>query len=464
MPDNYKVRKKTAPCFDETGPLKLQPHVYSFSDYIASTAGLEWIIDIGCGSDEQLAPRTRTPNAKFVVHDLRKGSPRFSKRVVRNALIICSNVLEHIANPKGLMQDLAKLSKKAPFVVISTPDRSRARSWLDNGPPLNPAHAMEWTGTEFIRFMLDCGFDGIPFYGHTINTDLHRVKSTILTLTGTHANPVKIRRLKRIAAIIHGYNEADILPKVFQHLTQQGIETHYFDNWSEDGSWEIALDSVRSGLVAHSERFPDKPTAQCQWYSQLVRTEEYAKNIEVDWILHHDADEIRLSPWRDVTLQEAISWIDSLGYNAIDFTVIDFRFLKSVPNVSPPFQQNLGHFEFGRRPGHFVQVKGWKNVKRVNLAESAGHNVLFEGRRVYPLKFLLKHYPLRNKEQSENKIFKNRLPRYVTEKERYGWHTQYDRFKNSMEITGWEYHDLVPWHPILFNTEYVVERLSGIGL
>lgn len=484
LPTNYTIREANVEYRDEIGPFNYQPDVYAFSDFIASRAGLEYIIDIGCGAAGKLIPlskksfsiigvdsrdgisvaRNAIPTGNLIAHDLQEGAPHFSGKILRKALIICSDVIEHVHNPEILMHDLATLSQQVPFLVISTPDRDRARGWMDNGPPQNPAHVMEWNGTEFTRFMLDCGFIDVPFHGHTINTDFHRVKSTILALSGTHANILKLSPLKKVAAIIHGYNEADILPEVFQHLASQGVEVHYFDNWSEDSSWEIALESVRSGLVSHCELFPGKPSTQYHWYAQLAKTEEYARGIDADWILHHDADEIRWAPWQGVTIQEAISWIDSLGYNAIDFTVLDFRFLRSAPNVSPPFQEHLVHFEFGKRPGHFAQVKGWKNVKRINLAESGGHDANFEGRRIYPLKFLLKHYPLRNKEQSENKIHKHRLPRYTEEKERYGWHTQYDSFTNMKKVPGWEDQDLIPWHPVLFATEYLVERLSGIGL
>lgn len=484
LPDNYLIRKNNTAYRDETGPFNYQPHVYALADYIASRAGLEWIIDIGCGSGGKLTPfldknlsviaidtedgirlaQNTIPNATLIAHDLQQGSPRFSESVLRKSLIICADVVEHLANPEPLMRDLAKLSRQAPFVMISTPDRDRARGWLDSGPPLNPAHIMEWSGSEFVRFMLDCGFDDIPLHGHTINTDFHRVKSTILTLCGTQANITKSLVLKKVAAIIHGYNEVDILSEVFQHLAAQGVEVHYFDNWSEDGSWETALEALRSGVLTHCERFPDKPTGHYQWHAQLTKTERYARTLDADWILHHDADEIRLSPWEGVTLQEGISWIDSIGYNAVDFTVIDFRFLNTNPDITPPFQQNLVHFEFGRRPGHFEQVKGWKNSKDVGLADSGGHDARFEHRKVYPLKFLLRHYPLRSKKQANQKVHEHRLPRYGVENKKYGWHTQYNQFADAQEVTGWEHHNLIPWHPVLFNTEYLVERLSGIGL
>jgi len=48
------------------------------------------------------------------------------------------------------------------------------------------------------------------------------------------------------------------------------------------------------------------------------------------------------------------------------------------------YESDLTHFEFGRRQGHFTQIKGWKDYRS---------------------------YPLRNREQASRKIHQDRLPR-----------------------------------------------------
>jgi len=462
-----------------------QPYVYAFARYIGERANLEYIIDIGAGSGEKLIrfidqfkiiaidtpfgieiARKIIPTAEFIVHDLELGLPEIQIEILKKSIIIFSDVIEHIRNPEKILRQLAEISRIAPYILISTPDRDRARGWLDMGPPANPAHVREWNGTELIRFMLDCGFDDVPFYGHTINTDFHKAKSTLLTISGSHATTKNenIHPDLKVVAVIHGFNESDILKETVNHLVQQGIEVHYFDNWSTDGSWELAHSFFEQGLIAHCERFPYAPTNQYEWHNQLEKTENYALQLNADWVMHHDVDEIRVSPWPELSLKDAIVHVDSLGFNAIDFTVIDFRYTKETDSVYEGFQESLNHFEFGRRSGHFVQIKCWKNNKRVSLADSGGHEASFPGRNVFPLKFLLKHYPLRNKLQAENKVFLNRLPRFRKENESFGWHTQYNNFQNSNSIPGWLSSQLIPWHPIHFNTEFLVERLSGIGL
>lgn len=100
----------------------------------------------------------------------------------------------------------------------------------------------------------------------------------------------------------------------------------------------------------------------------------------------------------------------------------------------------------------------------MNLAESGGHDVQFAGRRIYPLKFLLKHYPLRNRAQAERKVFQERAPRASRERRERGWHTHYDALIQSNEIAGWRAHDLIPCQAHYFSSEFLVEWLSQIGL
>ncbi|SCY44031.1 methyltransferase domain-containing protein [Nitrosospira sp. Nsp13] len=484
LPRTYQIRQNHDHYLDLPSHLIYQPHVYRLACFLAQRSGAKSIIDIGCGSGEKLkifseeykiicvdyAPalnlaRQSIPYAQFIEFDLENGLPIIPDEVLNKSIVICSDVIEHLKKPDRLMRALASLSKLVPYVLISTPDRDRARGWLDNGPPANPAHTMEWNASEFVRFMRDSGFEDVPLYGHTINTDIHEVKSTILTVSGIHAaKPVSSAQNFRIAAVIHTFNEFDILPEVVEHLVSQGIEIHVFDNWSTDGSWDLVNTLVTSGKVRHAERFPDKSSGDYKWKLQLEKTAEYAAKLDVDWVMHHDADEIRCSPWYGISLRDAFAWVNSLGYSAVDFTVIDFRFLTRQPQISNSYQNNLNHFEFGRRPGHFEQIKAWKNNTKVDLASSGGHQAIFQERSIFPLKFLMKHYPLRNALQANNKVFKDRLPRMAAEQKAFGWHKQYDAFGQAGFVDGWDPYKLISWHSTYFMSEFVVERVSGIGL
>ena len=48
-----------------------------------------------------------------------------------------------------------------------------------------------------------------------------------------------------------------------------------------------------------------------------------------------------------------------------------------------------------------VQIRCWKKAPDVDLASSGGHEARFEGRRVFPLRFILRHYPIRGQAHGE---------------------------------------------------------------
>ena len=483
LPPDYVAQVDHVDYLDVAGAVVYQPDIYALAGFLAQRCGARWIVDIGCGAGGKLLQfagryellcidrgaalaiaRDSLGGGTLVVHDLEHGLPAIAREILASAVVICADVLEHLRHPALLAGALAQVARVAPFVLISTPDRDRARGWLDRGPPLNPSHVVEWSAAEFLRFLGDAGFGDLHLHGHTVNTDLQRAKTTTLVVAGAHAaRPARNAGL-RVAAVMHVFNEADMLEEVVRHLHAEGIEVHVFDNWSSDGSWEIAGTLQAAGVVQMTQRFPAAPSGEYEWARLLAKTEEYGAGLEADWVMHHDADEIRCSPWHGVRLVDAIAAADALGYDAIDFTVADFRFLRSPVQGTAAYEQGLTFFEFGCRPGHFSQIKAWKNRCRVNLTDSGGHAADFPGRRIYPLKFLTKHYPLRSFEQAQRKVFRDRIPRTRREQASHGWHAQYDAFMEAGTIPGWQQQDLIAWHPQLFLTEYVVERISGIGL
>ncbi len=484
LPAGYTDRYDNQPYLDLPSDIVYQPHVYELALRCARLSGAKKIIDIGCGSCEKLSAvadafqivgidneagialaRERLPQGRFRALDLEQGLPGVSPHLFDDAVVICADVIEHLVSPEPLAAALAEAAQRARFVVISTPDRERARGLGDLGPPANAAHVREWTAGEFRRFLTHTGFPANTAVGYTVNNDVNMAKATIIALAGRDAGPTAKPAPARAAAVVHTYNEADIIEETIGHLISEGVQPVIVDNWSTDGTFEKVEALRAAGHNIALRRFPDEPTDQYLWASQLALTEELALDLDADWILHYDADEIRTSPWRGVRLAEALSFVEACGYNAIDFTVIEFRFQTSRPDPSAPFEKQMTHFEFALRPGCFRQIKVWRQGgARVALARNAGHAAEFEGRKVFPLKFLNKHYPLRGRVHGARKVHRDRLPRFKFERERSGWHSHYDQFADTPELEGWQRQDLVAWNPHLFETEYFVERLTGIGL
>ena len=77
-------------------------------------------------------------------------------------------------------------------------------------------------------------------------------------------------------------------------------------------------------------------------------------------------------------------------------------------------------------PWDRVQVKCWKKAPDVELVASAGHDAQFASRRVFPIRFILRHYPVRSQVHGVRKIFEERKPRFLDEERQLGWHVQYD--------------------------------------
>lgn len=482
LPTEYTARATPEIFTDSVMSTVHQPLVYEFAGRLAELSNARRIVDIGCGSAVKLKPfsdkielvcidlknsleiaRTQVPCAKFIEVNLEDGITNIDDSIFDDSIVICADVLEHLINPERLAKGLASAANRAKFLLISTPDRNRARGLIDNGPPSNTAHVREWSAEEFARFLSDCGLI-IPFVGHTINHDKAFCKITTLILSGKESCPSQNIKPIRASALINMYNDEDIIEETVQHLFEQDVSVHIFDNWSTDQSFSKALDLLKKGLCANVERIPDKPESFYNWKKLLREKQKYAEKLDCDWCIHYDSDEIRVSPWQSVNLNTALAAVESFGYNAVDFTVIDFRFLEGADDIERNFQQSLLHFEFGRRPGLFQQIKAWKNTGPVELANSGGHSSEFPDRRIYPLKFLTKHYPLRSRSQSERKILKDRLPRIEAERAQYGWHTHYDPIVQANKFMGWDRHSLIAWHQPFFESEYLVERLSGIGL
>src|SRR5262245_41210084 len=106
----------------------------------------------------------------------------------------------------------------------------------------------------------------------------------------------------RVIAIITAFNEADIISPVLGHLVENGIEVYLIDNHSTDDTVAQARPWLGRGLL-DIESFPPSCTVETSayevfdWTAILHRKEELAQTLCADWFIHHDADEIRESPW-----------------------------------------------------------------------------------------------------------------------------------------------------------------------
>ena len=229
-------------------------------------------------------------------------------------------------------------------------------------------------------------------------------------------------------ALIAAYNEADIIEPVVRDLIANGLLVYFIDDGSTDATARLVEPLVGRGVLA-VERMETPPAAagsrQFAWERLLRRKAQLASELDADWFLHHDADEFRESPWTGVPLLEGIRRVDALGYNAIDFANLDFwpthdNFTAgSDPRDAFAWCSEAATYDR-------VQVRCWRKTSKVDLASSGGHDAQFEDRRVFPIRFISRHYPIRGQAHGERKVFAERRPQFSPKERARQWHVQYD--------------------------------------
>jgi SAM-dependent methyltransferase len=181
-----------------------QPDVYNLAYWIANEYSCEWIIDIGSGDGLKHKPfesnkkiiaidipqneKTISANVdlhEFIQCDLNNGLPPI-ENYWGNAVVIVSDVVEHIVNPTKLLHDLAAISNQCKGMLISTPERDILHGFDHLGPPSNNKHVREWNLVEFEQLLTENNFSKL-LIDLTVSDDLSREYKTILSMSGTIA-------------------------------------------------------------------------------------------------------------------------------------------------------------------------------------------------------------------------------------------------------------------------------------
>ncbi len=269
-----------------------------------------------------------------------------------------------------------------------------------------------------------------------------------------------------VLAIVTTFNEADVVGGLLTRLRADGIRVHLIDNWSTDATFDIVAKRAAYDPGVTLERFPlDAPPAYFELEKLLSRVEHVAHRSGADWVIHHDADEVRQSPWSGVSLRRGLWCVEQFGFNCVDHVVMNFRPVDERWHGTSELQEAFEWFEFGDHHAAFRQQKAWKpQPVPVRCAATGGHNAEFPGRRVFPYRFLLRHYPIRSTAHGRRKVLVERRRRFSPEERARGWHVHYDQYSE---------HSTFLWAPVSlhrFTTlddldrRLLVERLSAAAL
>src|SRR5512139_3751929 len=209
------------------------------------------------------------------------------------------------------------------------------------------------------------------------------------------------------------YNEADILREMLRHYSRRGMMVYVIDNWSTDGSFAIA--ESEPGVMV--QRCPEQPIETFEWGAMLEFFQSKLEFIGADWYSLCGADHY-LDTMDGRDFLEEVERADRYGYNAITFVHRTFRPTDDVFTVGDAvaaFTQ-----DYVDDPGWLCDT--WKRLPGVtpDLRTAGGHDVTFEGRRVWPYALLRRHYPIRSQAQGERKVFLERRPRWSQEERANG--------------------------------------------
>lgn len=229
-------------------------------------------------------------------------------------------------------------------------------------------------------------------------------------------------------AIMAVYNEADVVREAVTKLINHGVDVYLIDNASTDGTAAQVADLVGRGVVnIETAKFFEDGREVYDWTALLRMKEQLARRLGYGWYLHVDADEIRYPPWPGLSLREGIERVDHAGYNLINFKLFNFR-LTADTQIVGDFESSMPLFS-GIEHFNQRQVKAWKASDAVDIAALGGHHVQVPGAKVYPTRFIHKHYPVRSLEHGRRKILAERKARFSNAERQRGWHVQYDALK-----------------------------------
>lgn len=367
--------------------------------------------------------------------------------VLQHALVLCAGLLDRVSQPQYVLQTLRTMLDHAPVALITSVDRDLAGG--------------RWSLSDF-RPVLDENGLRVAFSGYTRTHRSDNVRDTLLAVLLNPGTPQVVPAPDdfRVVALIAFYNEEDVLGSVLQHLIGQGVEVYALDNWSTDGSGKIAESYLGNGVIA-VEKFPPEGRGEYFRLKHILQRKEFlSQTLTADWILNVDADEIMESFDPNVSLRDALYWIEQRGFNAVNFAYLEFPPTQEEYSAQHSLQDQFTHWRIEALAVHRKLQRAWrKQIAIVDLTTHGGHEVGFAGKRIAPFRFLLRHYPYRTIAQSKRK-WQERVRKPEEIAMQWGIH------HNSHALRG---EVLAPNQQLIqfgsnFYTNYLVERLTSVGI
>lgn len=200
-----------------------QHQVYRLAKSIADKQSAKTILDVGCGVGTKLCSHFDSPfrtygidlpdaishcqrlhpNREWLSDDLSKPVLGQSSLNAPADIIICADVVEHLAKPETLLSYIRSFACSNTSLILSTPERTHLLGQTARHPS-NPEHVREWTKAEFRTFLEAHGWKVVqqsvvfPFKARPNGFTLRYLKSRILNRRSFCTCQVAVCRLKDV--------------------------------------------------------------------------------------------------------------------------------------------------------------------------------------------------------------------------------------------------------------------------
>jgi len=229
----------------------------------------------------------------------------------------------------------------------------------------------------------------------------------------------------KVVAMLEVYNDDDIVEEVIQHILSEELNLVILDNGSTDKTLEICQRFLGKGV--------DKifSIASNSWeLSRDLRIQyDLALTLSPDWVIRFDSDEFLETGIKGLTLHDGIAEVDKQGYNLIQFDLFHF-FMTDNDEQEESVKKRLRYYSWATE----FQFRAWKVIPGIRSDQSPHLPIFpeFLKYRIYPKKFVLRHYPFRNKQQAEKKLL-DRLTKIknINAEVELGMHNRYKSYNEN---------------------------------
>ncbi len=255
----------------------------------------------------------------------------------------------------------------------------------------------------------------------------------------------------RILALVATFNDADIIESVLKDLISNGIDVFIIDNDSNDDTLKILSNYLNKGLVGvESIKFSKETTEKTDYNPELIlsKVKKITREFDYDWFIYVDADEFLESPWIEFPLKESIFLVDSFNFNAINFKIYNFLPYTEEIELENNNREIQNYYYPEAKNSDLLQIKAWKNNKvEVNFHFDDRFEVLFEGRKTFPIPFIIRHYPFWFQIHTKKKISQDQSSKIIEQVKSKHKNFQNEIYSNN-ENYLWKKDDLLPWEAL----------------